>query len=107
MLDARIKALSLERDSLKTSIIAYQFDLKQLEFKKYPNDYTYVPLLSKNSFESGTGHNTVIKYKNEWYIVYHGRDIEEENETFDNRSMRIAKMIVDDEKLTVVRNNNL
>lgn len=29
--DSNFKALSLERDSLKTSIIAYQFDLKQLE----------------------------------------------------------------------------
>lgn len=82
-----------------------ELDLTKLEFNKYPNDTTYQPLLSKNEFESGTGHNTVIKYNDEWYIVYHGRDVEEENEEFDNRSMRIAKLVVDGEKLLVIRKN--
>jgi GH43 family beta-xylosidase len=78
-------------------------DLTKLEFKKYPNDYTYAPLLSKNEFEGGTGHNTVIKYNGEWYIVYHGRELEGNDVTYDNRNMRIGKLIVDGEKLTVVR----
>lgn len=79
-------------------------DLTKLNYEKYPNDYTYAPLLSKNEYESGTGHNTVIKYNGDWYIVYHGRDIEEENVPYDNRSMRIAKLSVNNEKLTVIRN---
>ena len=56
-----------------------------------------------NEFESGTGHNTVIKHNGQWYIVYHGRDIEDNNVLYDNRSMRIAKLVVDGEKLTVIR----
>ena len=77
------------------------FDLTKLEYKKYPDNETYLPLLSKNDFESGTGHNSVIKHNDDWYIIYHGRDIEEENEDYDNRSMRIAKLIVDKGKLIV------
>lgn len=78
-------------------------DLLKLNFKKYPNDYTYAPLLSKNEFESGTGHNTVIKHKGKWYIVYHGREIDGNDVPYDNRNMRIAELVVDDEKLTVIR----
>ena len=78
-------------------------DLTKLEFKKYPNDFSYSPLLAKNNFESGTGHNSVIKVDNEWYIIYHGRNIEEENCDYDNRNMRIAKLIVKDGQLLVDR----
>ena len=78
-------------------------DLTKLEFKKYPNEHTYAPLLAKNEFESGTGHNTVIKHDGQWYIVYHGRELEGNDVPYDNRNMRIAKLMVDGEKLTVVR----
>ena len=78
-------------------------DLLKLKFKKYPNEFTYSPLLAKNEFESGTGHNTVIKHNGEWFIVYHGRDLEGNDVPYDNRNMRVAKLIVDGEKLTVVR----
>ena len=37
-----------------------ELDLTKLNFRKYPNEYTYSPLLSKNEFESGTGHNSEI-----------------------------------------------
>lgn len=80
-----------------------EMDLTKLNYKKYPNDISYVPLLSKNEFESGTGHNSVIKFGGQWYIIYHGRDIEEENVSYDNRSMRIAKLMVDRKKLMIVR----
>lgn len=80
-----------------------ELDLTKLVYKKYPNETTYAPILSKNEFESGTGHNSVIKYNGEWYIVYHGRDLEEENELFDNRSMRIARFLVEDGKIVVLR----
>lgn len=78
-------------------------DLLKLEFKKYPSSEVYAPLLAQNEFESGTGHNTVIKHNGEWYIVYHGRDIDDGELPYDNRSMRIAKLLVNGEKLTVIR----
>lgn len=81
-------------------------DLFKLDFKKYPNEHTYAPLLSQNEFEGGTGHNTVIKHNGEWYIVYHGRELEGNDVPYDNRNMRIGKLIVDGEKLTVVRSKN-
>lgn len=78
-------------------------DLLKLDFKKYPSNDVYAPLLAKNEFETGTGHNTVIKHNGEWYIVYHGRNAIDENVPYDNRSMRIAKLIVDGKKLSVIR----
>lgn len=82
-----------------------ELDLTKINFYKQPTSDSYVPLLAKNSFESGTGHNTVIQVNNQWYIVYHGRDIEEKCD-FDNRSMRIARLIIRDEKLLVERFKN-
>ena len=78
-------------------------DLLKLEFKKYPSDDVYTPLLAQNEFESGTGHNTVIKHNGEWYIIYHGRELEGNDVPYDNRNMRIGKLVVDKEKLTVIR----
>ena len=61
-------------------------------WSKFPDEYTYHPLLSKNDSVEGVGHNCVIKAPNnidDW-IVYHGRDI---GKTFGNpieqRMMRI------------------
>lgn len=51
-----------------------------MEWKKYPDENTWVPLLKKNDKVEGTGHNTVTKAPNlvdDW-IVYHGRDAEDE-----------------------------
>ena len=78
-------------------------DLTKVEFKKYPDDNTYKPLLSMNEFEGGTGHNTVIKHKGQWYIVYHGRELEGNEVPYDNRTMRIAKLNVNKGVLTVER----
>lgn len=78
-------------------------DLTKVNFKKYPDDYTYSPLLSKNEFEGGTGHNSVIKYQGQWYIVYHGRELEGNDVPYDNRNMRIAKLNVNKGILTVER----
>ena len=79
-----------------------ELDLTKVEFSKQPNDYEYKPLLNQNEYESGTGHNTVIKYKGDYYIVYHGRDIGHHT-VEDNRTMRIAKMEIDGLKLKVLR----
>lgn len=80
-----------------------ELDLTKIEFKKYPSDNEFVPLLCKNDFESGTGHNSLIKHENQWYIVYHGRDLDEENASYDNRSMRIAKLNISKNFLNVKR----
>lgn len=82
-------------------------DLTKVKFKKYPADNVYAPLIARNEFEEGTGHNSVIKYNGEYYVVYHGRDkgvTEAPGE--DKRTARICKLIVDGEKLTAVRKEN-
>lgn len=82
-------------------------DLTKIKFKKYPSENVYAPLIARNDFEEGTGHNSVIKYKGEYYVVYHGRDkgvTEADGE--DNRTARICKLIVDKEKLTAIRKEN-
>ena len=50
-------------------------DLTKIKFTKYPDENTYAPLISKNEYEEGTGHNSVIKYDGEYYVIYHGRDV--------------------------------
>lgn len=79
-----------------------ELDLTKLGFVKQPNSYEYKPLLSQNEYESGTGHNTVIKVDGQWYIVYHGRTLKEVTE-HDNRTMRIAKLEVNGKNLKVIR----
>lgn len=82
-------------------------DLTKIKFEKYPSPDVYAPLIAKNEFEEGTGHNSVIKYDGEYYVVYHGRDkgvTEAEGE--DKRTARICKLTVDKEKLTAIRKEN-
>jgi hypothetical protein len=78
-------------------------DLLKLDYKKYPDDDTYLPLLAKNDFEEGTGHNSIIKENGEYYIVYHGRDYLDLKEEYERRTARICKMKVDGNKLTAIR----
>ena len=78
-------------------------DLLKLDYKKYPDDDTYLPLLAKNDFEEGTGHNSIIKEDGEYYIVYHGRDYLDLKEEYERRTARICKMKVDGNKLTAIR----
>lgn len=63
-----------------------------MEWKKYPSDYEWCPLLVKNDKVEGTGHNTITKAPNmvdDW-IVYHGRMAEEELvQGLEQREMRI------------------
>ena len=52
----------------------------ELEWHKYPDPYTFCPLLKRNGQVEGTGQNTVAKAPNlvdEW-IVYHGRNAADE-----------------------------
>ena len=78
-------------------------DLTKIKFTKYPNENTYHPLINKNHFEAGTGHNSVIKVNDSWYAVYHGRDLVPDKRLVgDNRTARICKLILEGEKLTAI-----
>jgi tRNA dimethylallyltransferase len=75
--------------------------------EKYPDENTYAPLISKNEYEEGTGHNSVIKYDGEYYVIYHGRDVIDDGRiTGDKRTARICRLTLDGEKLTAVRDEN-
>ncbi len=63
-----------------TAVAVCKEKLTDMDWRKYPSDYIWHPLLKKNSEVEGTGHNTVTKAPNmvdEW-IVYHGRNAKEE-----------------------------
>lgn len=82
-------------------------DLTKIKFEKMPDANTYSPLISKNDFEAGTGHNSVIKYNGEYYCIYHGRDIPpDERLTKDTRTARICKLHLDGPRLTAERYEN-
>ena len=74
--------------------------LEDVEFLKYPDDNTYHPLLSSDGIELGTGHNSTIKVDGQWYIVYHGRD-KDDDLSVECRTARIARLIVDNGVLRV------
>lgn len=76
-------------------------DLRTLDWKKFPDDTTYAPLLSKNDFVEGMGHNSVIFDNGTCYIVYHGRDIGDIKLPEDARSARIDEMKIDGDVLSV------
>lgn len=81
-------------------------DLTKIEFKKYPDDSTYFPVLKANEFEEGTGHNSMIKENGQWYAVYHARDYEAGENSFDGRTARICKININDGVLTAERYQN-
>lgn len=77
-------------------------DLRDIEFEKYPDNYTYHALMKKNDLVSGTGHNSVCKGPDliEDFIVYHGRnnDIEFEKDK-EQRTMRVDRLFFDGDVL--------
>ncbi len=50
-------------------------DLTKVKYIKHTANGRFDPLMIKNEFEEGVGHHSVIKYKGEYYAVYHGRDL--------------------------------
>lgn len=78
------------------------FDLKELKFKKYPNEETYYPLLRKNEVEEGTGHNSLLEEDGRYFVFYHGRDINTRQEGMDIRTARICELEINDEKINVI-----
>lgn len=78
-------------------------DLTKINFEKYPDDHTYFPVFAKNDFEEGTGHHSIIKYKGEYYAVYHARDLDDNRKNTDRRNARICKLNVKDGIITAER----
>lgn len=78
-------------------------DLTKLEFKKYPDENTYLPLLSKNNFEEGTGHNSYLEVDGKHYLIYHGRDYGTLNSEIDVRTARICEISINKENIKVLR----
>lgn len=78
-------------------------DLTKIRFEKYPDDKTYAPVLNSNEWEEGTGHHSMIKYKGEWYAVYHARNAEEDGLNGDRRNARICRLSVNDGVITADR----
>lgn len=79
-----------------TAVAEIKRNLLEMKWEKYPNAYTWMPLLKKNDVVEGTGHNTVTKAPNlfEDWIVYHGRDIEEGlHQGVEQRNMRIDPLL--------------
>lgn len=80
-------------------------NLAAVDFVKHTENGRFSPVLIKNDVEEGTGHHSVIKYKGEYYAVYHGRDIKaKENDGYvEERTARICKLTVKDGKITAQR----
>ena len=82
-------------------------DLTKIKFTKYPDENTYAPLIAKNEYEEGTGHNSVIDVDGEFYAIYHGRDIGVSGKgNNDTRTARICRLVIDGEKITAIRKEN-
>lgn len=77
-------------------------DLTKVRFQKMPSDDTYCPLIAQNEWETGTGHNSVIKDGGKYYCVYHGREAGE-TRLVDTRSARLCELVVKDGTLTAIR----
>ncbi|MBU5482011.1 glycoside hydrolase family 43 protein [Blautia sp. MSJ-19] len=85
-----------------TTVAMIKKHASKMKWEKYPDEYTWVPLLRKNALVEGTGHNTVAKAPNlvdEW-IVYHGRSaLEELKPGTEQREMRIDPLYFSGKKM--------
>ncbi len=77
-------------------------DLTKVDFVKHTANGSFDPVLIKNDFEEGTGHHSVIKYKGQYYAIYHGRDpISKTRSEFEEaRTARVCKLHVRDGLIT-------
>ena len=80
-------------------------DLTKIDFVKYPDPDTYMPLISANDFEAGTGHNSVIEVDGEYYCIYHGRDIPPDPRlgAAESRTARICRLKVEGGVIEAIR----
>lgn len=80
-------------------------DLTKIDFRKRTDGDRFHPVVIKNEFEEGTGHHSVIKYRGDYYAVYHARDYGErtDGEYREARTARICKLHVSDGEITAER----
>ena len=80
-------------------------NLLNVDFVKMTDKGGFNPVLIKNEFEEGTGHHSVIKYKGQYYAIYHGRDLKEDMNVpyTEERTARVCKLHVADGKITAER----
>jgi len=72
-------------------------DLMKTEYEKAGAAGEFAPVLIKSETEEGTGHHSVLKYKGEYYCIYHGRDIADGSPmTDERRTARICRLEVKD-----------
>lgn len=76
-------------------------DLRMLHWQKQPDDSTYAPLMRKNDFVEGVGHNSVLLDNGKYYVVYHGREYIDRAEE-DTRVARIDELEIHGDTLKVV-----
>ena len=79
-------------------------DLTKVDFVKHTADGTFDPVMIKNDYEEGVGHHSVLKYKGDYYAIYHGRDVDtNDGLDGDRRTARICKLHVKDGIITAER----
>lgn len=80
-------------------------DLTAVDFIKHTDHGSFSPVLIKNDREEGTGHHSVIRYKGDYYAVYHGRDAGAltGGAYAEKRTARICKLTVKDGLITAQR----
>lgn len=79
-------------------------DLTKIRFEKQPSETVYSPLIAKNEFEAGTGHNSVITVDGQYYCIYHGRDIPPDPRIKgDTRTARICRLSLNGASLIAER----
>ncbi len=78
-------------------------DLRKLEWKKYPDDATFCPLLFRTETLEGTGHNSLIEHDGDLWIVYHARERAKGRiPGLDTREMHANRVRVEGDRLTVL-----
>lgn len=82
-----------------------QTDLTRVTFEKHTVNGGFDPVIIKNGFEEGTGHHSVIRYRGDFYAIYHGRDIEDTGggEYTERRTARVCRLNVKDGIITAER----
>jgi len=79
-------------------------DLTKVDFVKHTADGAFDPVMIKNDYEEGVGHHSVLKYKGDYYAIYHGRDVDtNDGLDGDRRTARICKLHVKDGIITAER----
>lgn len=80
-------------------------DLTRVPFVKHTDHGNFDPVMIWNAFEEGSGHHSVIKYKGQYYAIYHARDLNgvSSEEHAEARTARICKLHVKDGVITAER----